>query len=178
VYSRIAPIKLHENETNEISKHLEHVGKKLKIVSKESEETGEHNKLVGNSQVRGKIVEIEEDKKMDLDQSETFTNINTSGLSTEISDKLLVSDQQISNASKDELKDLVKRIKVELEKRKETGQSSVNFQESSQKLEQQLQKSEAVLNRVSADNSPKPNSILPTVSVIGVVASLFGGLMI
>jgi len=90
----------------------------------------------------------------------------------------LLTDDQISKANKDELKDLIKRIKTELERRK-SEQSSSNFQTNSKKLETQLHKAEVVLNSLQTPNnsSPKPDNIVPIIGVVSVV-SLFGGLII
>jgi len=90
----------------------------------------------------------------------------------------LLGDEEIEKADSRELMALSERIIAELERRKNEQNSGV-YQVSSEKLEQQLQKSQSVLNKFSTspDNSPKPDNILPAVGVVGIVVSLVGGLV-
>ena len=90
----------------------------------------------------------------------------------------LLGDEEIEKANSRELMALSERIMAELERRKNEQNSGV-YQVSSEKLEQQLQKSQSVLNKFSTspDNLPKSSNTLPVVGVVSIVASLVGGLV-
>lgn len=194
VYSRIAPVKLHENEANEVANHLAHVSKRLKIFGEESKEVGEHdkghNKLVGSSQVKGKIVEVGDDNNMDIDQPETQSETSTSKdqessptKTTETNFKLL-SDDEIEKADKGQLIDLKKRIEKELEIREQIEADSsskfqtFNYQVSTQKLKDELSKTEDRIKNYQTsnastnnDNNKSPNGSGGIIVAVAVVVS-------
>jgi len=191
VYSRIAPVKLHENETNEISNHLNHVSKRLKIFGEGTKEIGEHNKLVGSSQVKGKIVEVSDDNNMDIDQPKVSTSKNSENSPSSLTgtDFELLSDRELEKASKDQLIYLGKRIRKELEIREKieadlnNSSQTPSYQVSTQELKDKLQKSEQFLNdfqnpasnidNKKSDNSGKTGII---VGIVGVSALAIGGI--
>jgi len=95
-------------------------------------------------------------------------------------DDKLLTDEQLSKASKEQLEDLKRKLKAELKRRKELKQNSDNYQVSSQEIKQQLQKAEVALNSFSnsTDNSPNSSSVLPVIGAVSVATILFGGLII
>jgi len=113
VYFRIPPVKRHKNETDVIAKQFEQVGKRLKIVGEGSKESGEDNKLVGTSQVKGKIVEVGDDNNMDIDQTETSTSKGQ--------------NIELKKPKKDELISLREEINKELESKKKKRRSFKRF---------------------------------------------------
>lgn len=184
VYSRIAPIRLHENEANEVANHLGHVGKRLKIFGEESKGIEEHNKLVGSSQIKGKIVEVDDDNKMDIDQSETQTNTSTSkSQANSLTKASLLSDDEIKKASKDQLINLQRKIEKELEIREkieaDSNVQTSNYQVSTDELKDKLQKSQQLLSGFqnhSLDDKDN-NGKIGIVATVGVVSALaIGGI--
>lgn len=183
VYSRIAPVRLHENETSQMSNYLDHVSKRLKVFSEGSKESGEDNKLVGSSQVKGKIVEVSDDNNMDVDQPE----ISSTSL-TETSFKLSTNNE-LEKASKDELVDLINRVKSELERRKKEakesrGRNTVNYEVSTQELRDALSNAESRVNNfqtsgaftnLNNSNDNKNSSVGGVLAVVGVVGAFAVG---
>jgi len=109
-------------------------------------------------------------------ESEKGMNEWKNQLENEIKSNWLLTDEQMKNMSESEIRHLVERLNTELKKR-EMGQSSSNYLVSTEQLKGQANKLGIVLNNYSknsADNSPKPSSIiLPAIGVMGLV-SLFG----
>jgi len=142
----------------------------LKIVGEVSKESREHNKLVGTSQVKGKIVEVSDDNNMDIDQSETSIS------------KGLLTDAKLQKASKDELTNLIERAKNEIKRRENEveenqGSNTSNYEVSTEELKNALSRAQSKLESVntSISNNDTPNNsnvggVLAVVSVVGVLA--------
>jgi hypothetical protein len=123
--------------------------------------------------------------KMDIDQPNTSTSQNPK-TNQENSDSRanfeLLSDDEIEKADKDQLIDLNKRIRNELEIRKQVEANSSssfqtsNYRISTQELKAKLQKSESALNsfQTSSPNADKKNDnagiIVGTIAVASALA--------
>jgi len=146
----------------------------LKIVGEGSKESGEDNKLVGTSQVKGKIVEVGDDNNMDIDQSETSLSKN------------LLTDSKLEKASKDELTNLIEQVENELKRREEEieenrGSNTSNYGASTEELKNTLSRAQSKLESINtsiSNNSIPDNSnvggVLAVVSVVSAFA--FGGI--
>jgi len=171
---RAAPKRLHPNEINDTTTLLvEEANKRFKIG-----QLGNKNEVlpIGNE---GSV-------PMDVDQQpETSTSKSLRSSLTETSFELLLSDDKVEKASKDELVDLVNRIKEELKIREKIEANEAylsSSQVSTQTLKEKLQKSEQLLNGFQTsspnvdnkknDNSGKSGII---VAIVGVSALVIGG---
>jgi len=168
------PNQLHPNEVKAESERL------LRIAEERSKNNKRKDRFLGD----GVNSDTEETSDSEISSKKSNTGGNRDTRLMEVDkpeNSLLLSDEQIAKANKSELTDLVRRISDELERRK-TEQNSGSYQVVQSRLETQKQQAEMFLNSflTSPDNSPRSNSnsVLPAVGVVGMVASLFAGLII
>jgi len=173
--------------------------------SQENKLTGNIEQGSGSLQARDKTNKekenfVESNSKMDIDQPNTSTSKGQESSPTQTTSQNpktnqensdsranfeLLSDDEIEKADKDQLIDLARRIKEELEIRKQleanssSGFQTSNYRISNQELESKLQKSESALNSFQtsspntdkkADDKNNAGIVVGTIAVVGALA--------
>ncbi|CAG8547335.1 12626_t:CDS:2 [Ambispora gerdemannii] len=208
---RAAPKRVHPNESKSFGEkfgELFRQGGKEESESKKFRGQAESNQdnKVGSveqnnsgSQLSNKVGGEESDKNvseigssMDIDQFETSTNENLGGSSTTDTSLNLLSDYEIERAEESQLIDLMRRVKKELEIRKELKKHSnsdfrtSNYQVSTHDLENCLSRVENSLKsfqtsnttNTTLNNDNKGSDAGGVLAVVGVVSALAVGSLV
>lgn len=159
-------------------------------VDSDTEETSKSLIDASNKKSRTGEKEIPTLVGMDIDQSETQSDTSTSkGQETSTATSFrLPTNSELEKASKDELIDLINRVKSELERREKQvkesqGSNTINYEISTKELKDGLSKAESRINSFQTSNTAdvnndnKSSNAGVVVAVVGVVSALAIGVI-